>query len=230
VDPNVASDANNSIFPVQNRRVGPFRNATPAQLARQSISAERASEAISRVRELDPEWRPTPALTEPQNIEGQIARNVSDAREANLRYADLLRARIGDNNPPKDPLKELSTSRTQSTSSTLNNEWSRGFDPTNLQDKIRNYLLEAENPNNQGKAEWFKKALGFDVTNWHSLASQIYFDPLIATFQRSTPFGDRFEQVIDVSGANGRTVPVIFVFQRDPFGVVSFITAKPRKR
>jgi hypothetical protein len=95
-DPNVARDADNRILPVQNRRVGPYRNATPAQLAGESISAERASEAISRVHELDPHWRPSPALTDPRDIESRISRNENDAREANARYSELLRDKYGD--------------------------------------------------------------------------------------------------------------------------------------
>jgi HK97 family phage prohead protease len=229
VDPNAASDANNQILPAQNRRVGPDLNATPAQLARESLSAERAAEAISRVREFDPEWWPTPVLTDPHDIESRIARNESDVREANARYTDLLRARIGDNNPPKDPLADLS-SRRPVVSPSQSDVWPRAFDPTNLRHKLQKYLLDPDNPKNQGKADWFERALGFNQNNWEDLANQLYFDPLTADLKRETVWGERFNQWIRVTGVNGRVIDVEFVFQKDPSGNVTFITGLPSEK
>jgi hypothetical protein len=94
---------------VQNRRVGGGAGATPAQLARETISAERAARALTRVQELDPDWRPRQTLIDPENIEHRIERNESDIREADARYAELLRARFGDNMPPRDPFRRLRT-------------------------------------------------------------------------------------------------------------------------
>jgi hypothetical protein len=105
----VASDAANPITRVQNRRVGGGASATPAQLARETISAERAARAITRVQELDPEWRPPQTLLDPENIDHRIERNESDIREADARYAELLRAKFGDNMPPRDPFRRLRT-------------------------------------------------------------------------------------------------------------------------
>jgi hypothetical protein len=108
----------------------------------------------------------------------------------------------------------------------------RGFDPTNLYDKLHRYLLDPEHPQNQGKGIWFQPALGFDKHRWEDLGSQLYFDKSKAVFLRSTPHGDRYQQVIAITGPNGRTIDVPFVFQKDSNGQVTFITAikLPRKR
>jgi len=108
-NPNVASDADNPVTRVQSRRVGGGAGGTPAQLARETISAERAARAMTRVQELDPDWRPPQTLIDPENIEHRIERNESDIREADARYAELLRARFGDNMPPRDPFRRLRT-------------------------------------------------------------------------------------------------------------------------
>jgi hypothetical protein len=108
-DPKVLSDAAKPITRVQSRRVGGGAGATPAQLARETISAERAARAMTRVQELDPDWRPPKTLIDPENIEHRIERNETDIREADSRYAELLRAKFGDNMPPRDPFRRLRT-------------------------------------------------------------------------------------------------------------------------
>ena len=109
VNPRVASDAASPLVRIQNRRIGRGLGETPAQLARESISAERATQAIARVQELDPDWRTHENLIDPENIEHRIARNESDIREADARYFELLRARFGDNMPPRERYPGLQT-------------------------------------------------------------------------------------------------------------------------
>ena len=48
--------------------------ATPAQQARRELAEARAREALRRVQEIDPTWKPKPSLTAPDSIEGEIAR------------------------------------------------------------------------------------------------------------------------------------------------------------
>jgi hypothetical protein len=103
----------------------------------------------------------------------------------------------------------------------------RGFDPRNLEDKLKRYLLEPEHPENQGKAVWFQKALGFDRNNWQDLASQLHFDESKAIFQKTTPWGNRYSQHIPIIGPNGRTIDVEFIFQKDENGHVTLITGMP---
>lgn len=65
-----------------------MRGATPAQQARLQQSAEQANAIIARVRQIDPNWRPTPGLF--QTTEGAIAHNSAIAKEAARRLGDLL--------------------------------------------------------------------------------------------------------------------------------------------
>ncbi|MGD9543850.1 MAG: phage portal protein, partial [Methylocystis sp.] len=102
-DPRVASDVDGSITLAQARggrgRGGRFSGpgeATPSQLDRLEDTARLAREAETRVREIDPSWKPEPALIDPNNIEARIARNESATRQANARYSEHLRELYGD--------------------------------------------------------------------------------------------------------------------------------------
>jgi filamentous hemagglutinin len=106
----------------------------------------------------------------------------------------------------------------------------RGFDAANLESKLAGYLLDAEHAQNQTKATWFDQALGFNQSNWQDLASQLYFNPATAVATKSSQFGQTFEQVISIVGANGRTIDTTFVFIRDPSGTVRFVTGIPTKQ
>jgi HK97 family phage prohead protease len=97
VDPNVASDANNQIAPAQGRRIiTRFPQASASQLDRLESSRSLAIEAEARVREIDPAWKPEPALVDPNNIESRIAANANVTRQANARYFEFLRDKYGD--------------------------------------------------------------------------------------------------------------------------------------
>ena len=86
----------------------------------------------------------------------------------------------------------------------------RGFDPSNLAKKLKDYALNADNPKNRGKAAWFKNVLGFDQRNWKELADQIYFDERSAVKRKLTPYGHTYRQPISIDGANSRSVNVDF--------------------
>jgi len=92
---------------------------------------------------------------------------------------------------------------------------------------LHGYLLDPDHGQNQGKAIWFQKALGFDKNTWQQLAPQLYFDESTAVFRETTPYGDRYSQFIPVTGPNGRTIAVEFIFQKDGAGRVTFITGIP---
>jgi hypothetical protein len=65
----------------------------PGQAARLAAAEARAQDAIRRVREIDPTWRPTPSLrTTP---EGEIATAEAEAREAEARLQEFARNGIG---------------------------------------------------------------------------------------------------------------------------------------
>jgi hypothetical protein len=55
---------------------------------------------MTRVRARDPAWRPGAVLTNPENIESDIARYESWRNDAQTRLEELSRPGIGHNNPP----------------------------------------------------------------------------------------------------------------------------------
>lgn len=92
------TDAGGSIRIAQNtsrgaggrgRAGGRWPDATPAQQARLAATRAQADAALRKVRDADPNWRPTPNLYE--NVEGEIAANLAQLREANARYSELQR-------------------------------------------------------------------------------------------------------------------------------------------
>ncbi len=70
---------------------------SPAQAARYTIAEGQAREALRRVRERDPEWKPTPSFTE--TAEGAIRAREAEAAEASARLRELLRDAVPNTNP-----------------------------------------------------------------------------------------------------------------------------------
>ena len=68
--------------------------ATPAQAVRYTVAETEARALTSQVRQVDPNWRPTPSLTE--TIEGEIGARRAEAEQARAKLAELSRL------PPKD--------------------------------------------------------------------------------------------------------------------------------
>jgi hypothetical protein len=107
---------------------------------------------------------------------------------------------------------------------------SPGFDTSNLESKLKGYLLNPGHPQNQQKAIWFRRALGFDQSNWERLALQLYFDPATALATKSNQYGQTFEQIISVVGANGNVIDTTFVFMKDKTGTVRLVTGIPARK
>jgi hypothetical protein len=72
---------------------GRFNEPEPGQAARLAIAEARADEAITRVRELDPNWKPRPSAYE--SVEGLIRTYEGETAEALARLAELGRVGIG---------------------------------------------------------------------------------------------------------------------------------------
>ena len=96
--------------------------------------------------------------------------------------------------------------------------------------KLDTYLLEPTHPVGGSKANWFKQALGFDKSNSNVLADQIKFDPSKATPTTMTQYGQKYEQIIRITGTNGRTIDVNFVWIHNNDGVVRLVTIIPTKK
>jgi len=72
--------------------------ATPAQTTRLAIADARARDVTTRVREIDPTWRPVPSIS--SSVEGEIAAREGEARQAEARLRELTRGGIGGNGGP----------------------------------------------------------------------------------------------------------------------------------
>lgn len=100
-----------------------------------------------------------------------------------------------------------------------------------IERKLSGYLLNTEHATGGPKASWFDQALGFNKSNMDTLASQIKFDPKTAVETGSNEFGTMYNQVINITGANGKKIPVTFAWIKlNKNNAVNLVTAIPTKR
>jgi filamentous hemagglutinin len=92
-------------------------------------------------------------------------------------------------------------------------------------------VLNPANPQNGGRAEWFKQALGFTQENWGELAKQVVFNPKKATLSEATEYGTKYLQNTFIKGANGKTIETTFVFIKDATdNKIRLVTTLPRAK
>jgi hypothetical protein len=94
-------------------------------------------------------------------------------------------------------------------------------------DKLQRYLLNPDHPIGRAKAKWFEKDLGYTRANAGDLAKQLVFDEAKAVQTGVTQYGTKFNQVINIVGANGRTIPVKTAWIRGSDGVARLVTVVP---
>ena len=85
-------------------------------------------------------------------------------------------------------------------------------------EKFTEYSLNPENPNSRGKAEAYRRALGYTRDNADSLINQIinFVSTGNAPYEVSqSPYGSKYKYRIPVTGPNGKTKNVIAVYQID---------------
>lgn len=99
-----------------------------------------------------------------------------------------------------------------------------------VDDKLARYLLNMEHSVGGSKAKWFEKALGFNQKNLGDLAKQIIFNEKSAVKTALTEHGQKFNQVIPITGANGRKIDVTFSWIRNNDGAVRLVTGIPAKK
>lgn len=100
-----------------------------------------------------------------------------------------------------------------------------------VNNKLNNYLLNPEHEHGAPKAKWFKEALGFSRENMDQLAKQIIFDKNQATPTALTEYGQKYEQIIKIIGANGREIDVKFAWIiNNGNEFASLVTAIPTKK
>jgi hypothetical protein len=94
-------------------------------------------------------------------------------------------------------------------------------------DKLQRYLLNPDHPVGGSKAKWFEQALGYTKDNLGDLAKQIVFDPTKAVETGVTQYGTMYNQVITITGANGKQIDVTFAWIKNLDGIVRLVTAIP---
>lgn len=96
--------------------------------------------------------------------------------------------------------------------------------------KLETYLLDKNHIKGGSKAEWFDQALGYNQSNMNDLAKQIVFDPKTAIQTNVTQYGVQYNQLISITGANGKVVDVTFAWIRNKDGIIRLVTAIPTKK
>lgn len=97
-------------------------------------------------------------------------------------------------------------------------------------DKLERYLLNPDHAVGKPKAKWFQQALGFTRENAADLAKQIKFNEAAATVTAVTEHGTKFNQVITIIGANGKSIDVTFAWIKNNDEVVRLVTSIPTSR
>jgi hypothetical protein len=99
-----------------------------------------------------------------------------------------------------------------------------------IREKLDKYLLNPDHPVGGPKAKWFEQALGFTRANSGDLERQIVFDQSRAVETGVTQYGTKYNEVIPITGENGKTIDVTFAFIRNNDGVVRLVTAIPNSK
>jgi hypothetical protein len=95
----------------EGRGRGVVGEGTPAQEARLAAAEANFQDALSRVHEFDPNWKPTPGLYE--TVEGEITNVEAQAKEAENRYQELQSAGVcpgpfaGESIPARGPGRDF---------------------------------------------------------------------------------------------------------------------------
>ena len=102
--------------------------------------------------------------------------------------------------------------------------------------KLEGYILNPQHEVGRHKARVFASALGIEQRNWEYLRDQLGEGIVEASpaSSRETPWGDLYEAVVDVTGLNAETHPVMTVWlvasQDDPPRLVTaYVADEPRR-
>lgn len=89
------------------------------------------------------------------------------------------------------------------------------------EDKFTKYLFNPKNAVGFAKGENFRKRLGYDISNWQELRSELLekASQYPAKFKGKIAFGDRYEQPIIMYGKNGTPANVVVGWCLDDEGV-----------
>jgi hypothetical protein len=96
--------------------------------------------------------------------------------------------------------------------------------------KLVRYALNPHSERGQHKARVFEQAVGFNLSNWELLKQAIVdeWPARPATVTSETAFGKKYEVLVPITGANGRTVDVLTVWQFDCLPISGQYADAPR--
>lgn len=94
-------------------------------------------------------------------------------------------------------------------------------------EKLTEYALNMEHPTGKYKAEAFKKALGYTQENYADLKAKILdsFDENELVYKREDKYGKRYEQIMQITGPNGKTANVLTAWIKDDDNVEPRLTS-----
>lgn len=84
-------------------------------------------------------------------------------------------------------------------------------------EKLTEYALNFEHPTGKEKAKAFKEALGYTKESYTDLKTKILdsFDEKELVYKREDKYGKRYEQIIQITGPNGKTANVLTAWIKD---------------
>lgn len=84
-------------------------------------------------------------------------------------------------------------------------------------EKLTEYALNFEHPTGKEKAKAFKEALGYTKERYTDLKTKILdsFDEKELVYKREDKYGKRYEQIMQITGPNGKTANVLTAWIKD---------------
>ena len=84
-------------------------------------------------------------------------------------------------------------------------------------EKLTDYALNFEHPTGKEKAKAFKEALGYTKESYTDLKTKILdsFDEKELVYKREDKYGKRYEQIMQITGPNGKTANVLTAWIKD---------------
>ena len=84
-------------------------------------------------------------------------------------------------------------------------------------EKLTEYALNFEHPTGKEKAKAFKEALGYTKDSYTDLKTKILdsFDEKELVYKREDKYGKRYEQIMQITGPNGKTANVLTAWIKD---------------
>nr|DAI69726.1 MAG TPA: minor capsid protein [Caudoviricetes sp.] len=84
-------------------------------------------------------------------------------------------------------------------------------------EKLTEYALNFEHPIGKEKAKAFKEALGYTKESYTDLKTKILdsFDEKELVYKREDKYGKRYEQIMQITGPNGKTANVLTAWIKD---------------